>query len=198
MRECSSRDTRQSHREVGLRLSSTRQYAAAAPGFLALLLPKCPMCWASILALLGIHSAFAAAVLYPIGFCCLAPAAVLLAIKARRHGGWGPFSLYSIAGVMLITGRLLFENEYLTGAGVLTMLAAVIWSGLPAMAPRNCACQPACAAHTPPLPHVPRIPTPRHAQIAGPLQDRAPIAKHRQLMAARRKPQRVLIRAHLP
>ena len=133
-------------------MSSTRQYAAAAPGFLTLLLPKCPMCWAGILALLGIHSAFPAAVLYPVGFCCLAPAAGLLAVRARRHGGWGPFSVYSIAGVMLISGRLLFENEYVTACGVLTMLAAIVWNGLPKVAERKCACQLAGATHIPPLP----------------------------------------------
>jgi hypothetical protein len=150
-------------------LSSVRQYAAAAPGFLALLLPKCPMCWAGILALLGIHSAFAAAVLYPAAFCCLVPAAGLLAIKARRCGAWGPFSLYSIAGAMLIAGRLLLQSDYLTAAAVLAMLAAIVWNGLPDAASRKCAC----------LTDIPRVQTPCHAQVAGSLHDGTPISKHR-------------------
>jgi hypothetical protein len=199
----------EAHREGSSRLSSTGRYAAAAPGFLTLLLPKCPMCWAGILALLGIHSAFAAAVLYPVAFCCLAPAAGLLAINARRRGGWGPFSLYSIAGVILISGRLLFDNQYVTGSGVLAMLAAIVWNGLPQVPSRKCACLADATripplshilplSRIPPLPHIPRIQAPRHAQLAGSLHNRAPIPEHRQLTAVDEEPQRILIRAHFP
>jgi hypothetical protein len=160
---------------------STGQLAAAFPGFLTLFLPKCPLCWAGILALLGIHSALAVALLYPIGFFCLVPAAGLMAIKARRHGGWGPFSLYSIAGVMLISGRLFFQNEYMTGVGALTMLAAIVWSVLPQAAARKCACRRGLES-----PHIPRIQAARHPQVAGSLHYRAAVAKDRQFIASDR------------
>ena len=101
---------------------------ASFPGLVALLLPKCPLCWIALLSAVGLRSALAAWLLYPLALACLAPAGALLAMQARRHRAWGPFWLYVPAAILLLVGKF-----YLAGSGVVVAAAgllavAIMWS----------------------------------------------------------------------
>lgn len=125
------------------RNGSERLFAVSAPGFLTLLLPKCPLCLAGILAVIGIHAAFGAAPVYLalIGLCCVTPGAVMLGLRARRSGAVRPFLLYVAAAAMLLTGELFLQNVYVLIAGLVLMTGATAWSASHRQTPeQSCLC----------------------------------------------------------
>jgi hypothetical protein len=102
-----------------------------------------------MLSVLGIHTALAATLLYPIGLFCVAGTAGWLAIEARRNRAWAPFFLYLSAAGLLMIGKLYFENSYLLLGVAVLLITAVGWSaGRSTRRTSSCA----CAAQAPRLP----------------------------------------------
>ena len=121
-------------------MSPARHMAAPASGALLLFLPKCPMCVLAILQVLGIHTALAAGLLYPVGLAVVAAASLLLAAQAFQRRAWAPLALCLSGTCLLIVGKLYFRSAWVPAGGVLLLAASVLWTAL-----CRASCPPRCA-----------------------------------------------------
>ena len=104
-------------------------WASLAGGLGAVLLPKCPLCFAAYggaLGALGISPAtYGPLVGLLLGLGVAASFAVVLALSARRGDAFTP--AISVSGAALVlAGRFLLDAPGLTAAGALVMVAAAL------------------------------------------------------------------------
>ena len=123
LRECAEVRTRV---PGNLRLGA-RPLSTSLPAIAAVLLPKCPMCFAGLLGLLGVDVMLADRFLLPLAIVCVAATAALLLAQARRRRSWIAFLLYLPAAAMIVAGRLYFQNGYLTAAGAVALALVMVW-----------------------------------------------------------------------
>ncbi len=132
--------------------SGRRGAWAALPAVAVALLPNltCPACWpayAGLLSALGVPMLMNNAVLLPLTIVGMAVAVGLLAFRAKRRRGFGPFAVGLLAAVMVIGGKFVFVNDGLMYGGVLLLVGASFWNAQPRRSTANVRCS-ACAPPT--------------------------------------------------
>lgn len=121
------------------------------PGVGAALLPKvaCPACWpayAGFLGSLGLPFLMETRWLLPLTAVFLVIAVGVLAFRARRRRGYGPFVLGLVAAAFVLIGKFTFESDPAMYAGIGLLVAASLWNSWPRRTRRACeACAPARA-----------------------------------------------------
>ncbi len=131
--------------------SGRRGAWAAIPAVAVALLPNltCPACWpayAGLLSALGVPMLMNNAVLLPLTIVGMAVAVGLMAFRAQRRRGFGPFAVGLPAAVMVVMGKFVFVSEGLTYGGILLLLGASFWN----VWPRRPVAKAACSACAPP------------------------------------------------
>lgn len=104
------------------------------PALAIVALPKCPLCVAAWLGVLGsIGTGSWVFVLYGTPLTLILASFALGAVAVRSRGTGDPRPLLmGVAGALaLLTGRGLFDVPAVVYAGVLLLTAAVVWSGRP-------------------------------------------------------------------
>jgi hypothetical protein len=101
---------------------------SAIPAILTALMPKCPICWMSLMSVLGLSSTIKADWLRPLAIVFLLFPVVALFIRARRFGGYGPFLLGSVAATAMYFCKFQLSYDpgvYLSGAA---LVGASLWN----------------------------------------------------------------------
>ena len=109
-------------------MTVSRSIAAAAPGVLVAVLPKCPIC-------LGAYLAFASGLALPISpgrfvaltLALLALALVVLARAASRARRWPAFGVAAIGGGLVTIARVVAASSAWTWIGVALLYAGAAW-----------------------------------------------------------------------
>ncbi len=92
--------------------------------------PKCPVCFLAYFGIFGVATASVSAYrawLLPITAIWLALTVATLAFQRRGQRRYGPALLGFVAAAVLLSGKFIFDNEALIGAGIVALLGAVIW-----------------------------------------------------------------------
>ena len=92
--------------------------------------PKCPICFLAYFGVFGVAASSASAYrawLPPITGFWLALTIAMLAFQRRGKPRYGPAVLGSIAALLLMGGKFVFDSQLMTFAGVVTLFAAAIW-----------------------------------------------------------------------
>lgn len=104
-------------------------WAALAGGLGAVLVPKCPLCFAaygSALGALGVSpSAYRPLVDVVLGLGVITSFAVVAALSARRRDAATP-AVSAVGAVLVLAGRLLLEAPAVTAAGALVLVGAAL------------------------------------------------------------------------
>lgn len=135
----------------GTRSGAWRSSVSAVPAVLTALLPKvaCPACWpayAGALGSLGVPFLMETSVLLPLTATFLVGALGMLAFRARRRCGCGPFALGLIASAAILIGKFAFDLDAVMYAGVALLMGASLWNAWPKRRVAACpACPPAHA-----------------------------------------------------
>lgn len=111
-----------------------RGLAATAGAAGVVLMPKliCPLCfpaYAAVLSAIGLEFFDYTPYLFPIATTFLCIVVALLSIQAKRSGKYLPFALGVAASVAVLLGKFIWDNIWLTAAGLAMLLAAVVLSG---------------------------------------------------------------------
>lgn len=123
-----------------------KQHLLAVPGIGLSLLPKiaCPACWpayASVLSSVGLG--FLATTPYLLsmtaGFLLLAVG--MLAFRARRRRGYGPFAWGILAAGVILLGKFSLASNPVLYAGLGLLILASVWNSWPVTS--RCICAPA-------------------------------------------------------
>lgn len=109
---------------------------AALPCIGVSLLPKliCPACWpayAGIVSAVGLSFLISATYLLSLTVAFLAITAFVLAFRAARRHGYGPFGVGLLAAAVILTGKFYFDAEQATYIGVGLLVAASVWNSWP-------------------------------------------------------------------
>lgn len=121
------------------------------PGIGAALLPKvaCPACWpayAGFLGSVGLPLLMEASWLLPVTSAFLVIAIGVLAFRARRRRGYGPFLLGLVAAAFVLIGKFALESDPTMYTGIGLLVAASLWNSWPRRRRQACeACAPARA-----------------------------------------------------
>ena len=101
---------------------------SAIPAMLTACLPKCPICWMALMGALGVSSTLTAGWLRPLAIVFLLIPVSALFIRARRRGGYAPFTLGVIAASAMYFCK--FELFYDPGTYVsgVALVGASIWN----------------------------------------------------------------------
>jgi hypothetical protein len=118
-----------------------RGHLPLLPAVVVAILPKCPVCAAAYLGVLGSIGArgwFQAAWGLPLASLCLVAALGALGFHAGRRRGYGPLGLGCAGAIVLMLGKFLFALPALSFAGVVLLAGAATWNGWPRRAqPRS-------------------------------------------------------------
>jgi mercuric ion transport protein len=128
-----------------------KQALLTAPGIGVALMPKlmCPMCWpfyAGILSSVGLGFLVSATYLLPFTIAFLILTLGVLAYRAKERRGYGPFLLGVLAAAAVLIGKFHLEWNYVAYSGVVILVVAAIWNGLP-LRPKKAVCS-SCAPDT--------------------------------------------------
>ncbi len=129
-----------------------RQFLVAAPGIGMALLPKvaCPACWpayAGVLSSVGLGFLLETRYLLPLTATFVGLALGSLAWRAERRRGLGPLLLGSVAAVVLLVGKFVYEIDAATWVGVSFLVGASLWNAWPRKAAPLVPGCPSCAPH---------------------------------------------------
>jgi mercuric ion transport protein len=116
--------------------TTVKQTMAALPGIGVSLLPKlmCPACWPAytgVVSAVGLSFLISAKYLLPLTFAFLAITVFVLAFRASRRHGYGPFWLGLLAAAVILTGKFYFDAERVTYTGIGLLVAASVWNSWP-------------------------------------------------------------------
>src|SRR3954468_23113626 len=111
---------------------------AALPTIAAALLPKCPLCLVAIASSVGLELPLLAPALLPLMVILLAISLTLIFRASRRCGHFGGSVLASVAVPLLIAQRVFAMPAFVAHGSVLLLVAAAIWTALPAAGGSRC------------------------------------------------------------
>ncbi len=123
-----------------------KQNLLAVPGVGLSLLPKlaCPACWpayAGLLSSVGLGFMVSTVYLLPMTAAFLLLAVAMLAFRARRRRGYGPFALGFIAASFILLGKFSLASNPVLYAGLGLLILASVWNSCPIIS--RCICAPA-------------------------------------------------------
>ncbi|MGB7924804.1 MAG: hypothetical protein WCF57_16295 [Pyrinomonadaceae bacterium] len=122
----------QHEREAAVR--GWRLNLALVPALVMAVLPKCPFCllaYAGVLGTLGFDPVLYRSWLLPLTAIFSGTAVGMLAYRARRRRGYGPFFLGLLAVSIILTGKFHFDYMPATYLGVGLLLSASVWNSWP-------------------------------------------------------------------
>ena len=126
--------------QKGEQLSSS-MWTAMSGTFLALISKlTCPLCWplyAGILSAMGVNFVDYMPYLFPFMLLLLGITIFALVFRAEQRRGYKPFYLGSIAVIMMLLGKFVFDYELLFCIGSVLLFTATIWNIWPKRN-RNC------------------------------------------------------------
>jgi|HubBroStandDraft_6_1064221.scaffolds.fasta_scaffold406643_2 hypothetical protein len=102
-----------------------RSIAAATPGVVVAVLPKCPVCLGAYVALAGVS--ISPAKFLALTLALLALALLVLARAAGRTNRWRAFGLAAIGGVLVGLARGFAASTAWTWIGVALIYAGAVW-----------------------------------------------------------------------
>ena len=117
---------------------AARSIAAAAPGVLVAILPKCPVCLGAYVALAGLS--ISPARFLALTLAVLALALIVIARAAGRAHRWRAFGIAAVGGVLVGLSRVLAASAAWTWIGVALLYAGAVWiyTGRPRARPTCC------------------------------------------------------------
>lgn len=92
--------------------------------------PKCPICFLAYFGVFGVAGSSASAYrswLPPFTGFWLALTINMFAFQRHGKPRYGPAVLGSVAALLLMSGRFVFDSELMTFAGVVTLFGAAVW-----------------------------------------------------------------------
>jgi hypothetical protein len=101
------------------------------PAFAVVLLPKCPLCWMTILSTLGLSSVISAAWLNPLALLFLALAIAGIAFRAYRRRIYGPLVLGISAAILIYVSKFTFGFDAGAYVGGAILMGASFWNARP-------------------------------------------------------------------
>jgi len=112
------------------------RFLASLPGLAAAVLPVgvCPVCWpvyTSILGSVGLGFLLGSRSLLPFAVALLAVALLSLALRAKVHRGYGPFSLGIASVGFVLVFKFAYVLNFLVYAGAIGLLIASLWNAWP-------------------------------------------------------------------
>ena len=113
------------------------------PTALLAVLPKCPLCAAGYLALLGVSAPWAragGAWTTPLAAVCVLAVVARLATRAKRRAGVACAVLGALGGAALLAARCGVPIPAMPWAGVAPLAVALAWSGRAHRAPEPTRC----------------------------------------------------------
>ena len=122
-----------------------KQNLLAAPGIGVSLLPKiaCPACWpayAGLLSSVGLSFLIPnMAYLLPLTAIFLLLAVGMLAFRARRRHGYGPFALGLVSASLVLLGKFSMASNPVFYAGLGLLILASAWNSWPVVSRCDCA-----------------------------------------------------------
>ncbi|MGP0628807.1 MerC domain-containing protein [Nitrospina sp. 32_T5] len=126
-----------------------KKFSGVVPVLGVALLPKltCPACWpayAWLLGVMGLDFINYTPWLLPMMAVLLVPALGVLAYRAGRRRGYGPFFLGLAGAALLMTGKFHFNQPLVEYGGMAILLMAFVWNAWPANKSQTEAGCPAC------------------------------------------------------
>jgi mercuric ion transport protein len=122
-----------------------KQSLLAAPGIGVALLPKlvCPLCWppyAGIVSSIGFGFLIGTAYLLQITSAFMILTLAVLAFRAKKRRGFGPFVSGLAASTAVLVGKFYLESNPIMYSGIGLLVAASVWNAWPhRVACRSCA-----------------------------------------------------------
>lgn len=92
--------------------------------------PKCPICFLAYFGVFGVAGSSASAYrswLPPFTGFWLALTIAMLAFQRHGKPRYGPAVLGSVAALLLMSGKFVFDSKIMIFAGVLTLLGTAVW-----------------------------------------------------------------------
>ncbi|CCQ90133.1 membrane hypothetical protein [Nitrospina gracilis 3/211] len=131
--------------------NAVTRFSGVAPVLGVALLPKltCPACWpayAWLLGVMGLDFINYTPWLLPMMAVLLVPALGVLAYRAERRRGYGPFILGLVGSVFLLAGKFYFNQPIVEYGGMAILFTAFVWNAWPVTKSRSEAGCPACFA----------------------------------------------------
>lgn len=126
-----------------------KKFSGVVPVLGVALLPKltCPACWpayAWLLGVMGLDFINYTSWLLPMMAVLLVPALGVLAYRAGRLRGYGPFVFGLVGAVFLLAGKFYFNQPLVEYGGMIVLFTAFVWNAWPAnKSPVEAGC-PAC------------------------------------------------------
>ena len=139
-------ETGQPREIVAVSGRSWRLNLALVPALIMAALPKCPLCllaYAGVLGTLGLDPRLYRAWFLPLTLAFSTATLVVLAFRAQRRHGYGPFVVGFTAVSIILASKFYFDSMPLLYTGIVLLLAASIWNSWPKKAkplPVSCHC----------------------------------------------------------
>lgn len=113
-----------------------KQGLLALPGVSVSMLPKlaCPACWpayAGLLSSVGLGFLISTAYLLPLTAASLTLAVWMLAFRATKRHGYGPFLLGLLAAIAVLLGKFEWESNPAIYGAVGLLVVASVWNAWP-------------------------------------------------------------------
>jgi hypothetical protein len=112
----------------------TRRNSALAPALLLALLPKCPVCLAGVLVLVGLEAVVGTSGVLVLTLVAVLGFLAILGVGARRRGNKAPLWLGIAASILVLFGKVFFAADGVLYAGMCGLFVASIWNSWPARA----------------------------------------------------------------
>ncbi len=113
-----------------------KQSLLALPGLGVSMLPKlvCPACWpayAGLLSTVGLGFLLSTVYLLPLTVVFLVLALTVLAFRANKRRGYGPFVLGLVAGSAVLLGKFVLESNLIVYSALGLLVIASLWNAWP-------------------------------------------------------------------
>ena len=127
-------ETDQPREGVAVSGRSWRLNLALVPALIMAALPKCPLCllaYAGVLGTLGLDPWLYRAWFLPLTLAFSTATLVVLAFRAQRRHGYGPFFVGFTAVTVILASKFYFDSMPMLYFGIVLLLAASIWNSWP-------------------------------------------------------------------
>ncbi len=114
-----------------------QKISTALPGITVMFLPKlvCPACWpayAGLLGILGLEFVNYTPWLMPLTLVALGFSLGVLAFRAKKRHGYGPFFLGLLASGVFSAGKFVLDEIPMVYGGAGILIVAFVWNAWPA------------------------------------------------------------------